>query len=134
MNKPVFGMILGGVLGIFDGLTALWTPAVAPQIVGIGEEMPAHPDRLRALDVDLGGVGPLERLRRLARVAPAPAPGAHSMRSRRPTPGSSSAFQRSGSECSRSSRCLPLPVNKGSAACCRASCLPRKRSSPAITA
>jgi len=35
MNKPVFGLILGGVLGVFDGLTALFTPAVRAQIVGI---------------------------------------------------------------------------------------------------
>jgi hypothetical protein len=36
MNKPVFGLILGGILGIFDGLTALISaPEVAPQIVGI---------------------------------------------------------------------------------------------------
>lgn len=35
MNKPVFGMLLGGVLGIFDGLTALLYPETAPQIVGI---------------------------------------------------------------------------------------------------
>ena len=35
MNKPVFGMLLGGFLGIFDGLTALFTPEAAPQIVSI---------------------------------------------------------------------------------------------------
>lgn len=36
MKKPVIGLILGGVLGIFDGLTALISaPEVAPQIVGI---------------------------------------------------------------------------------------------------
>lgn len=35
MNKPVLGLILGGVLGIFDGLTALFYPEVASQIVGI---------------------------------------------------------------------------------------------------
>src|SRR4029453_2930717 len=36
MNKPVFGLILGGILGIFDGLSALLSaPEVAPQIVGI---------------------------------------------------------------------------------------------------
>ncbi len=36
MSKPVLGLILGGILGIFDGLTALFSaPAVAPQIVGI---------------------------------------------------------------------------------------------------
>jgi|SRR5690606_8364736 len=36
MSKPLFGMILGGVLGVFDGLTALLSaPETAPQIVGI---------------------------------------------------------------------------------------------------
>jgi hypothetical protein len=36
MNKPVFGLVLGGVLGIFDGLSALISaPEVAPEIVGI---------------------------------------------------------------------------------------------------
>ena len=36
MSKPVLGLILGGLLGIFDGLTALISaPEVAPQIVGI---------------------------------------------------------------------------------------------------
>jgi hypothetical protein len=36
MNKPVLGMLLGGVLGIFDGLSALISaPEVAPDIVGI---------------------------------------------------------------------------------------------------
>lgn len=35
MNKPLLGIVLGGVLGIFDGLTALFTPEAAPQIVGI---------------------------------------------------------------------------------------------------
>ena len=35
MNKPVFGLLLGGVLGIFDGLTALFYPAARPLIVGI---------------------------------------------------------------------------------------------------
>ena len=36
MNKPVLGLVLGGVLGIFDGLTALLSaPEVAPQILGI---------------------------------------------------------------------------------------------------
>jgi hypothetical protein len=32
MSKPVFGLILGGVLGIFDGLTAWFTPAVRDQL------------------------------------------------------------------------------------------------------
>jgi hypothetical protein len=28
MNKVVYGLILGGVLGIFDGLTSWFTPEV----------------------------------------------------------------------------------------------------------
>lgn len=28
MNKPLLGLILGGILGIFDGLTAWFTPEV----------------------------------------------------------------------------------------------------------
>ena len=35
MNKPLFATLLGGCLGIFDGLTALFTPEVRSQIVGI---------------------------------------------------------------------------------------------------
>ena len=35
MSKPLFGMLLGGVLGIFDGLTAYLTPEVRDQLVGI---------------------------------------------------------------------------------------------------
>jgi len=36
MNKPVFGILLGGVLGIFDGLSALVSaPETAPGILGI---------------------------------------------------------------------------------------------------
>jgi len=36
MKKPVVGLLLGGVLGIFDGLTALLSaPEVAPEIVSI---------------------------------------------------------------------------------------------------
>jgi CBS-domain-containing membrane protein len=35
MNKPVLGLLLGGFLGIFDGLTALFTPEARPYIVGI---------------------------------------------------------------------------------------------------
>jgi hypothetical protein len=36
VNKVLFGLILGGVLGIFDGLTALFSaPETAPQIAGI---------------------------------------------------------------------------------------------------
>ena len=36
MNKPVLGLIAGGVLGVFDGLTSLVSaPEVAPQIATI---------------------------------------------------------------------------------------------------
>jgi hypothetical protein len=36
MKKPVFGMLLGGVLGVFDGLTALLSaPETRPAIAGI---------------------------------------------------------------------------------------------------
>ena len=35
MNKLLFAVLLGGVLGIFDGLTAWFTPEVRSQIVGI---------------------------------------------------------------------------------------------------
>jgi hypothetical protein len=35
MSKPVFGLILGGILGIFDGLTAWFTPAVRAQLLMI---------------------------------------------------------------------------------------------------
>ena len=35
MNKPMLGLLLGGVLGILDGLSAWFTPAVRPMIVGI---------------------------------------------------------------------------------------------------
>jgi hypothetical protein len=35
MNKITFGLILGGVLGIFDGLTAWFTPEARPQLMGI---------------------------------------------------------------------------------------------------
>jgi hypothetical protein len=35
MNKVLLGLILGGVLGILDGLTAWFTPAVRNQMVGI---------------------------------------------------------------------------------------------------
>lgn len=35
MSKILLGIILGGVLGVFDGLTALFTPEVVDQIVGI---------------------------------------------------------------------------------------------------
>lgn len=36
MNKPVLGLLLGGALGVLDGLSALISaPEVAPQIVSI---------------------------------------------------------------------------------------------------
>jgi predicted benzoate:H+ symporter BenE len=36
MNKPVFGMLLGGFLGILDGLSAFVSaPQTRPEIVGI---------------------------------------------------------------------------------------------------
>jgi hypothetical protein len=35
MNKPLFGLILGAVLGALDGLTAWFTPEVRSQILGI---------------------------------------------------------------------------------------------------
>ena len=35
MNKIVLGLLLGGLLGIFDGLTAWFTPEVRPQLLGI---------------------------------------------------------------------------------------------------
>lgn len=35
MNKPLLGLLLGGILGVFDGLSALFYPEVASQIVGI---------------------------------------------------------------------------------------------------
>ena len=35
MNKPVFGLLLGGFLGIFDGLTSWFTPAVRDQLFQI---------------------------------------------------------------------------------------------------
>jgi hypothetical protein len=36
MNKPLFGLVLGGALGILDGLSALVSsPEVSNQIVGI---------------------------------------------------------------------------------------------------
>ena len=35
MSKPLFGLVLGGILGIFDGLTALFTPEARAQIFGI---------------------------------------------------------------------------------------------------
>jgi hypothetical protein len=35
MNKIVIGLILGGILGIFDGLTSWFTPDVRAQLMGI---------------------------------------------------------------------------------------------------
>ena len=35
MNKPVFAILLGAILGIFDGLTAWFTPEVRDQMLGI---------------------------------------------------------------------------------------------------
>jgi hypothetical protein len=35
MNKITYGLILGGILGIFDGLTAWFTPEARPQLFGI---------------------------------------------------------------------------------------------------
>jgi hypothetical protein len=35
VNKPVFAMLLGAVLGVFDGLTAWFTPEVRDQMLGI---------------------------------------------------------------------------------------------------
>ncbi|HYZ85432.1 MAG TPA: hypothetical protein VE621_13565 [Bryobacteraceae bacterium] len=35
MNKPLFGLVLGGILGIFDGLTAWFTPEVRNELLGI---------------------------------------------------------------------------------------------------
>lgn len=35
MSKPIFGLFLGGILGVFDGLTAYFTPEVRNQLLGI---------------------------------------------------------------------------------------------------
>ena len=35
MNKIVLGLLVGGLLGIFDGLTAWFTPDVRAQLLGI---------------------------------------------------------------------------------------------------
>ena len=35
MNKIKYGLILGGILGIFDGLTSWFTPEARPQLMGI---------------------------------------------------------------------------------------------------
>lgn len=35
MNKPLVGVIAGAILGVFDGATAWFTPAVRDQMAGI---------------------------------------------------------------------------------------------------
>src|SRR5688500_5793093 len=35
MNKPVLGLVLGGILGIFDGLTAYFYPETRPLLATI---------------------------------------------------------------------------------------------------
>lgn len=35
MNKPVFGLVLGAALGVFDGLTAWFTPQVRSELMMI---------------------------------------------------------------------------------------------------
>lgn len=35
MSKPLIGVVLGAVLGVIDGLTAWFTPAVRDQLAGI---------------------------------------------------------------------------------------------------
>ncbi|HYL68587.1 MAG TPA: hypothetical protein VEX69_05430 [Candidatus Limnocylindria bacterium] len=35
MNKIAYGLILGGILGIFDGLTAWFTPEARSELLGI---------------------------------------------------------------------------------------------------
>jgi hypothetical protein len=35
VKKPVFAILLGAVLGVFDGMTAWFTPEVRNEIVGI---------------------------------------------------------------------------------------------------
>jgi hypothetical protein len=35
MNKPLLGLLLGGILGVFDGLTAWFTPAARSQMAQI---------------------------------------------------------------------------------------------------
>jgi len=35
MNKVLYGLILGGVLGVFDGLTAWFTPDARSELLGI---------------------------------------------------------------------------------------------------
>ncbi len=35
MNKPLIGILLGGILGVFDGLTAWFTPEARAGLAGI---------------------------------------------------------------------------------------------------
>lgn len=35
MNKVLLGMVVGGILGVFDGLSAWFTPAARSQMAGI---------------------------------------------------------------------------------------------------
>ena len=35
MSKPIFGLVLGGILGVFDGLTAYFTPEARTQLLMI---------------------------------------------------------------------------------------------------
>ncbi|HEY2796620.1 MAG TPA: hypothetical protein VGK26_01910 [Thermoanaerobaculia bacterium] len=35
MTKPVLGLLLGGILGVFDGLTAYFTPEARSMLLGI---------------------------------------------------------------------------------------------------
>jgi LytS/YehU family sensor histidine kinase len=35
MSKPIYGLVLGGILGIFDGLTAWFTPEARSEMVTI---------------------------------------------------------------------------------------------------
>jgi hypothetical protein len=35
MTKPLFGLLLGGILGVLDGMTAYFTPEVRDQLVMI---------------------------------------------------------------------------------------------------
>ncbi len=59
MSKPLFGLLLGGVLGIFDGLTAYFTPEVRNQLVGIVIGSTFKGARGGALDRLLRAQGPL---------------------------------------------------------------------------
>jgi hypothetical protein len=35
MSKPIFGLVLGGILGVFDGLTAYFTPEARTKLLMI---------------------------------------------------------------------------------------------------